>query len=75
MTGKISSGQLCTIEPMEDGKDPVKGDIVLCKVKGSQYLHIVSAINGPRYQISNNHGRVNGWINRSNIFGILTRVE
>jgi hypothetical protein len=59
MSGKIESGQLCTIEPV----DPLTlkaGDIVLCKVNGREYLHLVKAIQGARFQIGNNRGRVNG---------------
>lgn len=73
MTPKIKSGDLCTVVP--DISEIKKGDIVLCKVRGSQYLHLVSAIRGDQYQISNNHGRVNGWITVSNIFGKLISVE
>jgi len=72
MTGRVSSGQLCRVEPLTS--DPQKGDVVLCKVKGSQYLHLVSGIRGDQFQISNNHGHVNGWTSRKNVFGILTKV-
>lgn len=73
MTGRISSGQLCTIAPLD--RDPVKGEVVLCKVRGNQYLHIVSAVKGDQFQISNNHGHVNGWTSRKNVYGLLTKVE
>lgn len=73
MTGRISNGQLCTICPRD--RKPVKGDIVLCKVNGNQYLHLVSGVQGDRYQISNNHGHVNGWTSLTNIFGFLVSVE
>lgn len=66
MSGKIESGQLVTISPSESYQ---VGDIVLCKVKGKQYLHLISAIKGNQFQISNNHGFVNGWITVKNIFG------
>lgn len=75
MTGKISSGQLCTVEPIKDFSSLSKGDIVLCKVGGNQYLHLISAISGERFQISNNHGFVNGWTNAKNVFGKLIKVE
>jgi Peptidase S24-like len=74
MSGKIDSGQLVTVEPVRDRKIEV-GTIVLCKVNGAQYLHIVKAISGDRFQIGNNRGRVNGWTTRRNIFGIVTRIE
>jgi len=73
MKGKIASGQLVTIEPLT-GKELKKGNIVLCKVNGTQYLHLIKAIQGDRYQIGNNIGRINGWININSIFGICTQV-
>lgn len=74
MTGKISSGQLCTVEPYGDQNLKV-GDIVLCSVNGNQYLHLIKAIQRPQYQIGNNHGRINGWINSSKIYGVLVTVQ
>jgi len=75
MQPKIRSGQLCTVEPLRDYVVE-RSDIVLCKVGGSVYLHIVSAVKpGGSYQISNNRGRVNGWISRDSIYGRLVKVE
>jgi len=74
MTGKVNDGQLCTVEPLGDYALAI-GDIVLCKVKGSQYLHLVKAIQGERFQIGNNRGFVNGWISRRQIYGRLIAVE
>jgi hypothetical protein len=37
MTGKVESGQLCTVDPITDTINI--NDIVLCKVNGNQYLH------------------------------------
>ena len=51
------------------------GDIVLCKVNGREYLHLVKAVQGPRFQIGNNRGRINGWVTASAIFGRCVRVE
>lgn len=73
MKPKIKSGQLCIVSPIAE-HTLSKGGIVYCKVKGKQYLHLISAIKGDRYQISNNRGRVNGWIGLNQIFGILTEV-
>ena len=75
MAGKIDSGQLVTVAPLAEGRDPSPGDIVLCKVNGAQYLHLVKAVQGSRYQIGNNRGRINGWTSRRSIFGIVTRVS
>jgi len=51
------------------------GDIVLCRVSGNQYLHLVKAIQGERLQIGNNRGGINGWVTRRQIFGRLIAVE
>ena len=73
MKGKIESGQLCTVAPVTD--ELKVGDIVLCKVNGKQYLHLIKAVQGGRYQIGNNRGRVNGWVSRNGIYGKCVRVE
>ena len=73
MKPKIKSGQLVTVEPLEG--DPEVGDIVLCKVKGKEYLHLVKAKRADQYQIGNNQSGINGWIRRGSIFGICTKVE
>lgn len=75
MRGRVNSGNLVTVEPIEDASTLRTGDIVLCKVKGREYLHIVKAITGQRYQIGNNRGGTNGWIGTNGIFGKCTKVE
>ena len=74
MVGRIASGQLCTVEPVDHAGLKV-GDIVLCKVRGNEYLHLIKAIAGPRFQIGNNRGLINGWVTAGQIYGICTRVE
>jgi hypothetical protein len=74
MAGKIESGQLCTVEPVVAAALEV-GDIVLCKVNGREYLHLVKSIQGQRFQIGNNRGRINGWVSAGAIFGRCVRVE
>jgi phage repressor protein C with HTH and peptisase S24 domain len=73
MTGKIESGQLCTVEPVTTEVLRV-GDIVLCKVNGSEYLHLIKAIQGLRFQIGNNRGRINGWVSTNSIYGRCVRI-
>jgi len=75
MAGKIESGQLCTVEPVKDCLSLRKGDIVLCKVNGAEYLHLIKAVNGARFQIGNNRGRINGWIGANSIFGKCVGIE
>lgn len=72
MQGKVESGQLCTVEPAEAF---AVGDIVLCKVNGRQYLHLIKAIRGSQYQIGNNRGKINGWVSLSSIFGRCVKIE
>ncbi|MBU0660897.1 S24 family peptidase [Patescibacteria group bacterium] len=74
MRGKIESGQLVTVEPLKN-TTLEKGDIVLCKVKGREYIHLIKAIKGERYLIGNNRGGLNGWIGCNSIFGKCIKIE
>ena len=73
MTPIIKSGQAVTISPV-DPATVGKGDVVLARVGGRYYLHKISAIQPGRLQISNNHGHVNGWTPRDQVYGIVTVV-
>lgn len=73
MQPRIESGQLCTVEPL--GAPPEPGDVLLCTVEGRQFLHLLTAVKGKRYQISNNKNFVNGWCGLNQIHGKLTKVE
>jgi hypothetical protein len=48
--------------------------VVLCRVRGNEYLHIVKAIQGDRFEIGNNRGLINGWVGRNCIYGKLISV-
>jgi hypothetical protein len=76
MVPLIRSRQLVTVAPVDVTKVEV-GDIVLARVAGAVYLHLVSAVDAGtrRVQISNNRGRVNGWTSHDRIFGICTAVD
>lgn len=68
MEPRVKHKQECLV--MRCYPDEVEvGDVVLCTVKGKQYLHLVTAKQGNRFQISNNKGKVNGWTKK--IHGIL----
>jgi hypothetical protein len=73
MSGKIESGDLCTVAPIAPNELQV-GDIVLCKVNGNEYLHLVKAMSGGRFQIGNNRGFINGWAPAQAIFGKCVSV-
>ena len=74
MQGRIDSGQLVTVEPFNP-EHISKNDIVFCRVGRAQYLHLIRAIKGSKYQICNNIGRINGWVNADSIFGKCIKVE
>ena len=77
MQGKIESGQLCTVEPLADHVVLEPGDIVLCKVNGNEYLHLVKSISAGHktFTIGNNRGHINGTVGRNCIYGRCVRVE
>lgn len=76
MTPKIDSGDQVLVKKV-DIKALRVGDAVYAKVKGNYYLHLLSAIDETheRFQISNNHGHVNGWVNADNVFGLCVKVK
>ena len=76
MTPRIDSGDQVVVKKVEVSLLRV-GDAVYAKVKGNYYLHLLSAIDESqdRYQISNNHGHVNGWVNAENVFGVCVQVK
>jgi hypothetical protein len=81
MTPKIDSGDQVRIKRCTPRAFRV-GDIVYAKVRGNHYLHLLSALDNSqgsgylaRYQISNNHGHVNGWTDAKNMFGICVQVK
>jgi phage repressor protein C with HTH and peptisase S24 domain len=56
----VRSGEVVTLEPCTS--HTVKtGDIVLCKVHGKHYLHLVKATAFGTALIANNKGNINGW--------------
>ncbi len=67
----VKDGQQVTVEPVSYGSGVNKGDVVLCKVRGYEYLHLVIGYDKKqhRFQIGNNKGRINGWIEAEQIFG------
>lgn len=77
MAGRVESGNLVTLEPIpKDVEQPlIQGDIVLVRVHGSVYLHLVKAIKDGRYQIGNNRGGINGWVGLKQIYGKAVKVE
>jgi hypothetical protein len=72
MRGRVESGALVTLEPC---KAAVKeDDIVLVRVKGNVYLHLVKAKQGDRFLIGNNRGGINGWVGPQAVYGLATKI-
>ncbi|MCX5409106.1 S26 family signal peptidase [Streptomyces sp. NBC_00335] len=65
---RVAPAQPALLEP---------GDIVLARVSGTVYLHLVTAVDTARrrVQTSNNRGRVNGWTGHDRVFGICLAVD
>lgn len=74
MTPKIKSGQSVIVVPVKEDTVLKKKDVVFVKVNGHYYLHMISAINGKSYQISNNHGHVNGTVGKNCIYGKMVEI-
>jgi len=76
MTPKIYSGDKVKVISADSWSYRL-GDIVYAKVNGNYYLHLLTGIDASvdKFQISNNHGHVNGWTNMKNVFGICAEIN
>ena len=75
MTPILKSGQPVRVISVQENTELNKNDIVFVKVSVHFYLHKISAIkNNKSYQISNNHGHVNGWVSRAQIYGKVVEI-
>ena len=79
MAGKIADGAMVTVVPIDR---PLKaGDVVLCRVHGADYLHLVKGMRKKnekspgQFQIGNNRGGINGWTSRDKIYGLYLTPE
>ena len=73
MKPKVMSGATVLLKPVKV-EDLNVGDIVLYRVKGNVYLHLVKALQGDgRVLIGNNRGGVNGWTKA--VYGRATEVK
>jgi hypothetical protein len=80
MVPKIKSRQKCTYAPVTGHEDLALGDMVFCKVGRWTFTHLLTGIKGDeksgyQYQISNNHGHVNGWTTLDKIYGKVIEVH
>jgi signal peptidase I len=79
MRPKIHSGDHVTLKPITDDIALEKGDIVLVHYKSNDYIHKITAIKKQKdktqFQIGNNQGGINGWVNANAIFGLAVKIR
>jgi hypothetical protein len=74
MKGRVNDGDRVMLSPCNP-EELSTGDVVLVRVKGKTYLHLIKASDGKRYQIGNNRGGINGWVGRGAIYGVAVKVS
>ncbi|CAN5367105.1 hypothetical protein BH11PLA2_BH11PLA2_47560 [soil metagenome] len=74
MRGRIESGQLVTISPVESSQICVD-DVVLVEWRGNYLLHLVKEIQGDQLLIGNNLGKINGFVPSTAVLGKVTSIS
>lgn len=74
MRGKVNDGDIVTLEPCRP-EELTTGDIVLVRVHGNDYLHLIKAIDSGRFLIGNNRGGTNGWVGPNALYGRAVAIE
>ena len=74
MSGLIESGDFVKVVPVDKTWPLRVGDIVLCRVKGREYLHLVKDLNGDQVEFGNYRGRINGLTSLGQCFGRVVQV-
>jgi len=74
MKGKVESGDEVELSVCKPEELSV-GNVVLVKVKGRIYLHLIKAIKNMKgrlkFQIGNNYGGINGWVGPNAVYGVM----
>lgn len=74
MAPKVNDGDIVELAPCT-GDDTRPGDIVLVRVRGRIYLHLIKARDEARLLIGNNRGGLNGWVAPGAVFGKAIRLR
>lgn len=74
MRGRIESGQLVTIEPVDPAVVSLD-DVVLVEWRGNFLLHLVKERQDDQLLIGNNLGKVNGWVPAAAVRGRVVAVR
>ncbi len=78
MTGRINDGDLVTLAPCSPD-NLAAGDIVLARVQGRRFshlvLHLIHERDGERFLVGSVTGREDGWIGAADIYGKVTEIS
>ena len=74
MQGRIDDGAEVLLAPVEPGELKV-GDVVLARVKGEDYLHLIRAIDRSTFLVGDNVGGIGGWIEKDALHGVVVKIE
>ena len=74
MRAALKHGQTLTMSPVADLREVQVGDIVFVKWHQGHMLHLVQEVQDDRFLIANSVGKVNGWVNGSDILGRVTHI-
>lgn len=81
MEPRLHDGEAINVKPIADHDTLKAGDIVLCKVNGRMFTHLIRLKQWRKkkggeatlwFQIANNHGFVNGWTTADKVYGVVT---
>jgi hypothetical protein len=73
MRGRIESGQLVTLAPVDPGTVRVD-DVVLVEWRGNFLLHLIQEIKDDQLLIGNALGKINGWVPASAVVGKVIAI-
>lgn len=74
MRGRIESGQLVTIAPVDPATVKVD-DVVFVKWRDNCLLHLIRDSREGEFLIGNNLGKINGWVPTRAVIGKVIAVE
>jgi hypothetical protein len=73
MRGRIESGQLVTIAPIDPAEAQVD-DVVFVEWQGNYLLHLIKEVKDGQVLIGNNVGKINGWVAANAVKGRVIEV-
>jgi hypothetical protein len=75
MRGRVESGQLVTLRPLAAGEAFGPGEVIFVRWgRGNYLLHLALDVRDGRVLVGNNLGKVNGWVERGAVLGLVVAV-